>query len=314
MLRSRFIFIVICLGIASVTLSLYKGSTPASLYQLLFNENGQFSPIFLQLRLPRTLAAFTCGSLLALAGTLLQLLLQNPIADPYALGISSGAAFFALLMMWLGFGEIGLMGGAWLGSLLTMLLIILLARKHHWHAHTLLLSGIALASLFSAGISFILLMSPETNLHGLLFWLTGDLNGANFPWLPLIILSIGSVCAYCLAPGFNILGRGESAAQSLGLQTKHYRVALFLLSSLCTAAAVSIAGCIGFIGLIIPHLTRLLVGYDHRITLPLSMLLGGSFLTLADTLARTIITPEQLPVGIIMAMIGVPVFIWVLQK
>ena len=298
----------------SLALSLSKGSASIPLYQLLFNDSTQFNTIILQLRLPRTLTAFISGGLLALAGSLMQLLLQNPLADPYVLGISGGAALFTLLMMLFGISEQWLMAGAWLGSLFTIMLILLLASKHRWEIHTLLLSGIAIACGFSACISFILLIAPDASLHSMLFWLTGDLNGAQFSWAGFIILCVGLIICLLLAPGLNILGRGDKAARALGLSSMKYRIALYLLSSLFTAAAVTLAGCIGFIGLIIPHLTRMLAGYDHRIVLPVSMLLGGSLLTIADTLARSLFAPQQLPVGILLAMLGVPIFIWLLQK
>lgn len=312
--RFRLFLIIISLMIFSLLMSLSKGSTSIPIYQLLFGKNDQFSMIFMQIRLPRTLTAFVSGALLALAGSLMQLLLQNPLADPYVLGVSGGAALFTLLAITLGINEIGIISSAWLGSLLTILLIFLLARKHRWQTHTLLLSGIALSCGFSAGISFLLLISPDANLHTMLFWLTGDLNGARFPWLGIIILSIGFLICLILAPGLNLLGRGEKEARALGLASKQYKIALYLLSSLFTATAVTLAGCIGFIGLIVPHLTRLLIGYDHRRVLPLSMLLGGSLLTLADTFARSLFAPIQIPVGILLAMIGVPVFVWLLQK
>ena len=312
--RLRLIFLVTSLVFISLALSLSKGSSSIPLDQLLFHDQAQFHEIFLQLRLPRTLTAFISGSLLALAGSLMQLLLQNPLADPYVLGISGGAALLTLLMMLLGISEQWLMFSAWIGSLLTIGLIFLIARKHRWQAHTLLLSGVAIACGFSACISFILLLAPAANLHSMLFWLTGDLNGATFSWPSLIILSAGFIVCMALAPGLNILGRGDMSARSLGLSSTTYRILLYLLSSLFTAAAVTLAGCTGFIGLIIPHVSRLLAGYDHRINLPVSMLLGGSLLTTADTMARTLIAPQQLPVGILLAMLGVPVFIWLLQK
>ena len=307
-------FIIFCLASFSILISLSKGSTSTSLYQLLLHDTSQFNTLFFKLRLPRTLTAFVSGGLLALAGTLMQLLVQNPLADPYVLGISGGAALFTLMMMLIGVSDVWLTGGAWLGSLLTILLILLLAKKHRWQSHTLLLSGIAIACGFSACISFILLASPNTSIHSMLFWLTGDLNDTRFPWLGLIILTVGFIICLLLAPGLNILGRGENEAKSLGLPSKRYRIILYLLSSLFTAQAVTLAGCIGFIGLIIPHLTRLIVGFDHRIMLPVSLLLGGSLLTLADTFARTLLAPQQLPVGMVMAFIGIPIFIWLLQK
>jgi len=147
----------------------------------------------------------------------------------------------------------------------------------------------------------------------MLFWLTGDLNGAHFSGTPLIILLAGAIICLLLAPGLNILGRGEYEARALGLPTRQYRIAIYLLSSLFTAAAVTLAGCIGFIGLLVPHFTRRLTGFDHRLSLPAAMLIGGSLLTLADTLARTLFAPQQLPVGMLLALLGVPVFIWLLK-
>jgi len=311
--RFRLLLIIIILMIFSFLLSLSKGSTSIPIYQLLFSENGQFTTIFLKLRLPRTLTAFVSGGLLALAGSLMQLLLQNPLADPYVLGVSGGAALLTLIMMLFGINEYGLLAGAWMGSLFTIALIFLLAKKHRWQTHTLLLSGIALSCGFSAGISFLLLISPDASLHNMLFWLTGDLNDVHFPWLSLIILMAGTCVCLLLAPQLNILGRGEKESRALGLPTEKYKILLFLLSSLFTATAVTSAGCIGFIGLIVPHLTRLLVGFDHRFVLPISMLLGGSLLTLADTCARSLFAPQQIPVGILLALIGVPVFVWLLR-
>lgn len=312
--RLRLFFIVISLMIFSILLSLFKGSTSIHLQQLLVGKSNQSTTIFLHLRLPRTVTAFVSGGLLALAGSLMQLLLQNPLADPYVLGVSGGAALFTLIMMLLGANDYGLLGGAWAGSLFTILLIFLLARKHGWQTHTLLLSGIALSCGLSASISFLLLISPDTSLHSMLFWLSGDLNNTQFPWAGLLILCVGLTICLLLAPGLNILGRGERDARALGLATQQYKIALYLLSSLFTATAVTLAGCIGFVGLIVPHFTRLLSGHDHRIMLPISALLGGSLLTIADTCARSLFAPQQIPVGILLAMIGVPVFVWLLQK
>lgn len=312
-LKFRASFALFLLVLFSLLLSLAKGSLSFSLYQLLFHQNTEINAIFFKLRLARTVNAFVSGGLLALAGSLMQLLLKNPLADPYVLGISGGAAFFTLLAMLCGLSGYLLTGSAWLGSLLTVAFILLLARKHQWQTHTLLLVGIALACAFSAGISLLLLLSPERSLHAMLFWLTGDLNGTQFSIFPSLVLFIGIGICVILAPGFNLMGRGEYHAKALGLAYKPYMLILFLLSSLFTATAVTQAGCIGFVGLIVPHFARYFMGYHHRYNLPFSLLLGGSLLTLADTFARTLIAPEQLPVGIIMVLLGVPVFIWLLQ-
>lgn len=309
-----YLIIIMILLTISVLFSLVKGSTSLPLQQLMFDDFAQFQTIIFKLRLPRTITAFCCGAMLALAGSFMQILLRNPLADPYVLGISGGAAFFTLLLMFFGISEHWLLAGAWAGSLLTIMLILLLAKKHRWQSHALILSGVALACGFSAGISFILLMSPEASLRSMLFWLTGDLNDVQFPWLGLCIFAIGAVISLLLAPGLNILSRGEKEARALGLDSQKYRIMLYLLSSLLTATAVTLAGCIGFIGLIIPHFTRQLVGHDQRLALPFSMLLGGMLLIVADTLARTLVAPQQLPVGMLMTLIGVPVFVWMLQK
>lgn len=312
--RPHLILLVVSLALLTIALSLSKGSTSIPIYQLLFSENNHLSTIFLQLRIPRTAAAFVCGGLLALSGSLMQVLLQNPLADPYVLGTSSGAALLTLIMMSLGAGSLGILAGAWLGSLLAIAIILTLSHRQRWRSNTLLLSGIAIACGFSACIQFILLITPASRLHSMLFWLSGDLNDASFPWAGLLLLGAGLPACLLLAPGLNLLGRGETAARALGLPAERYRLALFLLSSLFTAGAVTVAGCVGFIGLIIPHLTRMISGYDHRITLPVSMLLGGSFLTLADTCARTWLAPQQIPVGILMALLGVPIFVWLLRR
>ncbi|EKD70080.1 MAG: Transport system permease protein [uncultured bacterium] len=309
---SQFQLIIIMISAAcfSILYSLSKGSTPASLYQLFFDQNEQIQAILFNLRLPRTLTAFVSGALLALAGALMQLLLQNPLADPYVLGISGGAALFTLILMLLGASSIILLGGAWLGSLLSILLILFFARKHRFEPHALLLCGIALACGFSAGISFLLLISPDANLRSMLFWLAGDLNDARYPWDGLIILFLGFCFCLILAPGFNILSRGINEARALGLSTSTYRVIIYFLSALFTASAVTMVGSVGFIGLLIPHLSRILMGCDHRISLPITALLGGMILTIADTFARTLFAPQQLPVGILLALIGVPIFLW----
>lgn len=305
--------IICCLAIASIVWSLNKGSTPVSWFNVTNHDHAQFNMIFFKLRLPRTITAFTNGALLALSGSLMQLLLQNPLADPYVLGISSGAAFFTLLMIFLGISSHYLLIGAWMGSLLTAGLILILARQHRWQIHTLLLTGIAIAGGFSAGISLILLISPDSSLHSMLFWLAGDLNDTTLSTTNITVLLVGGFMCWALAPAFNLLGHGEVKAQALGVHVQQYRFLLFILSSLFAAAAVTQVGCIGFVGLVVPHFARKLVGFDHRIMLPTAIVLGGTLITIADTIARTVVAPQQLPTGVIMAIIGIPIFIGLMQ-
>lgn len=297
------------LVLLSFALSLMIGSSHQFIWSF-----GSNDAVLLQLRLPRTLSAFVSGGLLGMAGALMQLLLQNPLADPYVLGISGGATFGILLCMIISGNETWMLPAGWLGSLLTIFLTIALAKKHRFKAHSLLLIGIALSCGFSACISFLLMLGADTRLRTFLFWLTGDLNDANYPWLATVILLFGLLNCMIAARGFNVLMRGEQAACALGLPVARYRFFLYLLGSLFTATAVSLAGSVGFVGLIVPHLVRLLFGYDQRIVLPLSLLLGGSLVTFADTLARTVLAPQQIPVGLVLAFMGVPIFIGLLHK
>jgi iron complex transport system permease protein len=303
-------FFLFSIMLLSITCSLFKGSTSLSLYQLLTTDQA----IFFHLRLPRTINAFTTGGLLALSGAYMQLLLENPLADPYILGNSSGAALCTLIFMLLGLPTSYLLGGAWLGSLGSMMIILLFAKQHRFHPPQLLLLGIAIASTLSAAISFLLLLTPADHLHHLLFWLFGDLSETHFSWVTLAVLVIGLVSALLLAPALNVLARGNTTAQILGLPTTQLRLLLYLLASLFTATAVMLAGPIGFLGLIAPHLARLLIGYNHRQNLPMMIIIGGSLLTLADTLSRTLFAPVQIPVGILITLIGAPLFIWQLQQ
>jgi iron complex transport system permease protein len=281
--------------------------------------SGQGDPVIQQivihLRLPRTLAAFVTGGLLSLAGAMMQVLLRNPLADPYVLSISGGAAVASLVCILCGLTGYALMGGAWVGSFIATVLVFSLTRwKSAWQSDRVLLTGIALASGFSALISFILLISPDKELHGMLFWLLGDLSYAHLPILEMFILSTALILSLRFAKQLNLLVQGETQAKALGISTERLQIQIYFLTSLLTAAAVALAGCIGFVGLVVPHMFRLLWGYDHRWLLPGSVLLGGSLLTLADTFSRTLFAPQQLPVGIMMAMIGIPVFLFLLQK
>ena len=305
------------LAICSLILALLSGSVSihwSELWTTLVGEQTTQS-LILELRLTRALGAFATGGLLSLAGALMQVLVRNPLADPYVLGISGGAAVAALLAMLLGLGGIWLTGSAFGGALFAMVLVFGLARgRGSWTPTRLLLTGVVLAAGWGALISFILAISPDSNIRGMLFWLMGDLSYALSPLPALFMLLLGLIVSWPLGRDLNVLIRGELQAGALGIDSNRIQGLLFLLASLLTATAVVQAGSIGFVGLVIPHIMRLLGLTDHRLLLPAAALAGGSLLVLADTLARTILAPQQLPVGIITALLGVPLFLYLLQR
>ena len=313
------IIVLLLLSLASLICSLDVGSVPLNFKDLLSISLGHgssaYQQIILELRLPRTMSAFVAGGLLSLAGALLQVLLRNPLADPYVLGISGGAAIGALSAMLWGFTGFWFSASTWIGALFSMLLIFSLARDlgHSATPTRLLLTGVIVAAGWGALISLILSVSPNEKLHGMLFWLMGDLSYAHAPRMEWMILIGGLGCSMLLARQLNILARGELQAQSLGVSTSRLRWQLYVLSSLLTATAVTLAGGIGFIGLVVPHLLRFWSGSDHRLLLPASVLLGGTMVVIADMLARSLWAPQQLPVGVLTALIGVPLFLYLLR-
>lgn len=268
-----------------------------------------------QLRLPRALAAFATGGLLALAGALMQVLLRNPLADPYILGLSGGAAVGALLAMLAGLGLAVVSGAAFVGALTSTLLVFGLAHgTGSWTPTRLLLTGVVVAAGWGAVISFLLAVSPNSELPGMLYWLMGDLSHARDPRLAWLVLILVLLAAWPLGRTLNVLARGPLQAAALGVAVRPLEWSLYLSASLVTAVAVTLAGTVGFVGLIVPHLLRLVIGNDQRLVLPAAALAGGTLLTLADTMARTLLAPEQLPVGVITALLGVPVFLYLLHR
>jgi iron complex transport system permease protein len=307
------------LTVASLLLALAMGSVELELGDvwraLAGGDGGLGATIILELRLPRALSAFVTGGLLALAGALMQVLLRNPLAEPYVLGISGGAAVAALLAIIAGLGGLWISGSAFAGALLSMFMVFGLAHgRGGWTSTRLLLTGVVVAAGWGALISFLLAVAPERTLRDMLFWLMGDLSHTVHPGPAAMVLLAGLLGSLALARNLNLLVRGEVQASVLGVAVAPLRLVLFFLASLLTAAAVTLAGSVGFVGLIVPHLLRLAIGSDHRLLLPAAVLLGGSFLVLADTLARTIIAPQQLPVGVLSALVGVPVFLYLLHR
>jgi len=308
--RNCAFFIFSLLAVCTLIAGVLTGSTSNHFHQL-FLLRGVAHDILWRIRIPHVLTAFVTGGLLALSGTLMQGLARNVLADPYIMGVSGGAAVGCLLFVMLGFEGYWSTLGAWGGAMSAILLGFVLSLRSQ---HYFLLNGIALASGFSALVGLILFVSPDHTLRSMLFWLMGDLDNCHLPILESIILGLGLLWSMSLAKELNIFVRGKKQAAALGVNTQHFQIHLFLLSSLLAATAVTLAGCIGFIGLIIPHALRFIIGYDHRFLLPASVLVGGSFLTLADLVSRMLFFPQALPVGLIMALIGIPIFIFLLQK
>ncbi|WP_175497199.1 iron chelate uptake ABC transporter family permease subunit [Marinobacter pelagius] len=271
--------------------------------------------LILDLRLPRTLSAFATGGLLALAGALMQVLLRNPLADPYVLGLSGGAAVGALLAMLAGAAGFLISGSAFAGAMLATLLVFGLAHgSGSWTPSRLLLTGVVVAAGWGAMITLILAMSPASRLPGMLYWLMGDLSHAGQPWPGLAVLVLVCLLVFPLGRSLNVLARGSLQAAALGVSVRSLEWLIYLVASLLTATAVTMAGAVGFVGLVVPHMLRLALGNDQRMILPACALAGGTLLVLADTLARVVIAPEQLPVGVITALIGVPTFLYLLYR
>jgi iron complex transport system permease protein len=312
------ISLLMVLALVSLLMSLASGSVSINWQDLqsVFSDNGEelATQVILQLRWPRAVAAFTTGALLSVAGALMQVLLRNPLADPYVLGISGGAATGALLALLLGLGSLGFHSAAFGGALFSMLLVFGLSHgSGSWTTSRLLLTGVVIAAGWGAVIGFLLAVGPDQGLRGMLFWLMGDLSYAPFPATGLLVLAAGLLLAIAIGRSLNILTYGELTASALGISVIPLRRGIYLLASLLSATAVTLAGSIGFVGLIVPHMLRLAGVRDHRLLLPAAALLGGSLLIIADTLARTLLAPHQLPVGILTALVGVPLFLVLLH-
>ncbi len=309
---------LLVISLASLLLSSATGSVSMSLpewFAALQDPASSHGEVIWRLRIPRAIAAWMVGALLALAGCLMQVLLRNPLADPYILGVSGGAAFATLLGITLGVTAAFLPALALVGALLSILIVFGLARgEGPWSGTRLLLTGVVTASGWAALISLVLALSPDNSLRGMLFWLLGDLSFATPGVASALALVVVYLVVSLLARSLNILAMGESTARLLGEETDRLLWLVYLLASVLTATAVSMAGTVGFVGLIVPHLCRMLSGPDHRTLIPVATLFGGCFLVISDTLARTLMAPRQLPVGVVTAIIGVPLFLLLLNR
>ncbi|MBV6417830.1 MAG: Vitamin B12 import system permease protein BtuC [Steroidobacteraceae bacterium] len=269
--------------------------------------------IVLEVRLPRTLAAVGVGSVLALAGVLLQALFRNPLADPYVLGVSGGAAVGALAALIAGAGAVATRSGAFAGAMATIAIVAVTGRGGG--VTRLLLTGVVVASACGAGVAVLLALADSGQLRGMVFWLAGDLGWSEDPWTSTFAALAALVLALAFARPLNVLAAGERRAQAVGLDATIARWAIFLAAAALTSTAVITAGTVGFVGLVTPHAVRLAFRTgDHRIVAPAAALLGGGFVTAADYVARTIAAPRQLPVGAILALIGAPLFLVLLRS
>jgi iron complex transport system permease protein len=297
--------------------ALLTGSSGIGLHEALAALNGAGDEatrnVLLAVRLPRVLAAFGVGSLLALSGVLLQALFRNPLADPYVLGVSGGAAVGGLLAMIAGAAAVIVQSAAVAGALGAVALVYVLARSGG--TPRLLLTGVVLASACGALVSVLLALADSSRVRGMVFWLAGDLEWAVRPWLSAGAALLAVAVAIAIARPLNVLAAGELRARTVGLALEAWRSVLFIICATLTALAVVSAGTVGFVGLITPHAVRLTFRTsDHRIVAPAAALAGGMLLAAADLVARTIAAPRQLPVGAIMALVGAPLFVVLLRQ
>ena len=274
--------------------------------------------ILFKIRLPRIILAGLVGFTLSLGGVVFQALLRNPLAEPFILGISSGAAVGAIIGIFFGYGfTFGVPLLSFMGALFTVLLVMSISSRHGGlESSTLLLTGVIINAFFTAVIMFFVTTTSDSRLHSMLFWLYGDLSQSKYVQLsislPFILIVSGVI--YLFSRHLNLIVGGEESALQMGVEVELLKWISFLGISLIIGIAVSFSGIIGFVGLIVPHLMRMILGSDHRMLIPASSLGGAVFLIAADTLARTIISPSELPVGVITAFLGAPFFIYLLKS
>ena len=316
---ARLLILFTAMAVGSLAIGLLAGSVPLSVGELWSTLSGATTgpahDIVFTVRLPRVLGAFACGGLLALAGALLQVLLRNPLADPAILGVSGGAAAGALGAMLLGAAAVAVNLAALAGASVAAGAVFAFSLgRSGWNPYRVLLTGVALASGFGALVSLMLAVAPSSQLQGMLFWLLGDLSPAGDPAGALLVLAACAALALSQAAALDVLILGEDKARSLGVAVTRLQSIAFGCATLATVAAVLLGGAIGFVGLVVPHLLRLSGVHRHGALLPLAVCLGGSLLALADTLARTVAAPAELPVGVLTAIIGVPVLLVLLAR
>jgi len=306
-------FLLIALA-AVCFLSLFLGAVPVPFNQILH------SPI-IQIRAARILLAVIAGAGLSIAGVILQALLRNPLAEPYVLGVSSGAGLAAALAIIMNITALSIWAlplTAFAGAFITVFLVYSIARSASGGVpiHTLLLSGVIVSAVFGSILMFLVSNCPSKNAHSIIWWLLGNLQVSDWNLLHIVAILVitGISITFLFARDLNVMTLGEEPAAHLGLNVQQTKKLFFLLASLITAATVAACGLIGFVGLIVPHTVRLIVGPDHRRLLPASAITGAIFLVLADCFARTVIAPSEIPIGVVTAFLGGPFFLFLLKR
>jgi len=326
-LINKMFFLFVCLSgglILSVYLGLSIGSSGFQPMLLIDAITGQYGPdtltmtILWKIRLPRVLLAIGVGAVLAVGGVVFQALLRNPLAEPYILGVSGGAAIGAIGGIIFGLSLFpGISTTAFLGSTLTLVVILLISSKHSIGINnSLLLSGVMVNAFCSSIIIFFISMVQDARLHSIMFWLMGDLSQAEMPQISLLysIIIPCFIVIIFFSHRMNVLQLGEELAESMGVNIKQTVLVLLITTTLMVSASICHSGLLGFVGLIVPHLLRLVIGSDHRILVPASALAGGSYMVFCDIIARWLPSHGEIPVGVITAIIGAPLFIILLRK
>jgi len=308
----------------TMVLGISVGSTGSNIKETLFSlagiekANAMLETIVWRIRLPRVFLASLVGAALSLGGLVFQALLRNPLAEPYILGISSGSGIGAIIGILMGLSPFpGVSFAAFSGSMATLLLLLFMTSgKTLLRKNILLLSGVMVNAFCAAFIMFLISITQDDRLHNIIFWLMGDLSMADLPqvWLLTAVVVPCSVLIFCLSNTMNLFLMGKELAQTMGVNIKVITATLLVATSIMVSATVAACGPIGFVGLVIPHLLRLLVGPDHRVLVPACVLGGSAYVVLCDILARTLPEQGEMPAGVITAMIGAPLFIILLKK
>lgn len=311
-----FIALAVSGALISIMLGSVKISLPEILTALAGEGAGTHGQILMNIRLPRTLVAALVGIDLALSGAILQAIMKNPLADPHIIGISSGAGLMGIIVMLL-FPEHSALitPAAFLGAMGAAMLIYILAWKNGIQPIRIILAGVAVSAFLGAGISALMILYSD-RVHSALMWMVGGLSARSWPHVAMLwpYTLVGGILALLSARQLNILQLGDEMAKSLGLRVELTRLLLTAVAALLAASAVSVVGLLGFVGLIVPHMARLIVGSDHRVLLLASAILGAAVLMYSDTVARVAFAPVELPVGILMAALGAPFFLFLLRR